>query len=218
VKIALDRKATEVGCFLPAVIQLRTPLTRYATHDGIPWVLDNGCFTEFKEDTWLRMVMQGINDNDMLWFTMPDEVANHRITLNLFERYKEALSTIMSWDVFKDKAAFVLQDGCNINEIPWDDITAIFLGGSTKFKLSREAYQMLQAGRERGKWVHVGRVNTTPRIVYFSRVANSIDGSGIAKYDWMLDNAIELIDGLNKYPQSTLFEEDYGWMHNYENA
>ena len=202
-RIALDKAAGQ--CTLPELIQFRTPLTQYKSRRGVQWVLDNGCFTEFKENTWFKMVMDGVNDPDMLWFTMPDEVGNHAVTLNQFYRYKEKLSQIMSWEVFQNKAAFVIQDECSIEDIPWDDIAAVFLGGSTQFKLSAKAFTILKAAKAKGKLVHVGRVNTPPRILYFHNVADTIDGSGIAKYQAMLDDAIAMIISLNKVPQTTLF-------------
>ena len=46
-----------------------------------------------------------------------------------------------------------------------------------------------------GKWVHVGRVNTAPRVKNWLGLADSIDGSGISKYDHMLENVLEAIHG-----------------------
>jgi hypothetical protein len=37
------------------------------------------------------------------------------------------------------------------------------------------------------KWVHVGRVNTAQRVSNWMGLADSIDGSGISKYDYMLE-------------------------------
>ena len=37
--------------------QLRTPLTGYALSDR-PYGLDNGCFSEFKEKTWRRLLLE----------------------------------------------------------------------------------------------------------------------------------------------------------------
>ena len=64
--------------------------------------------------------------------------------------------------------------------------------------MSRTAYLILEEAKKRGKWVHVGRVNTPPRIHYFYGVADSIDGSELAKYDHMLDDALDTIHRLEK--------------------
>jgi len=101
----------------------------------------------------------------------------------------------------------VIQDGCNKNSVPWDEITAVFLGGTTKFKLSRQAWVICQDAKKRGKWVHVGRVNTPPRIAYFFGLADSVDGSSLAKYDIHLDKALETIESLQGKTQLCL--EDF---------
>ena len=202
-KIALCRKAEE--CRLPDLLQLRTPATGYARMDGVQWVMDNGSFSNFEERSFLRMACVGIADRECLWIAMPDVVGNHGETVHLFDKYCDLLSRmwIPSPDLSK-KACFVLQDGCNINSVPWERITAVFLGGSDKFKMSRIAYLILKEAKRRGKWVHVGRVNTPPRIHYFYEVADSIDGSGIAKFDHMLDEALDTIEHLRGGKQLTL--------------
>jgi len=63
--------------------------------------------------------------------------------------------------------AFVLQDGSEQPDmIPWDSITAVFLGGSDQFKLGPEAARLVREARERGLYAHMGRVNSEKRIQY----------------------------------------------------
>lgn len=202
-KIALCRKASE--CNSPGIIQLRTPATGYARLDGVKWVMDNGCFSNFDESSFLRMACVAISDPDCLWFAMPDVVGSHGETLHNFNVYSQKLSKyfIPKPDLSK-KAAFVIQDNCNQHDIPWAQIAAVFLGGTTKFKMSRLAWVILEEARRRKKWVHVGRVNTPPRIAYFHGLADSIDGSGLAKYDHMLDEAIDTIERLHGTTQLRL--------------
>jgi len=202
-KIALCRKASE--CTLPGIIQLRTPATGYARRDGVTWVMDNGCFSNFDEAAFLRMANVAISDPDCLWFAMPDVVGSHTDTIHNFNVYVHKIGK--QWiprPDFSKKAAFVIQDGCNKNDIPWARIRAVFLGGTTKFKMSREAWVILEEAKKRGKWVHVGRVNTPPRIAYFHGLADSIDGSGMAKYDHMLDEAMDTIERLQGTTQTRL--------------
>ena len=202
-KIALCRKASE--CTLPDLIQLRTPATGYARQDGVPWVMDNGCFSDFDEAAFIRMANQAIWDNECEWFAMPDVVGSHADTLHLFNQYEEKLGKMwIPKPDFSLKAAFVIQDGCNKNDIPWSRIRAVFLGGSTEFKLSRKAYVILEEAKKRGKWVHVGRVNTPPRLTYFHDIADSVDGSGMAKYDHMLDDALDTLARLKGTKQLKL--------------
>ena len=60
----------------------------------------------------------------------------------------------------------------------------------------REAWLILEAARIKNKWVHIGRVNTRGRIVYFYDIAHSIDGTGLSKYTHMYKEAIRAIDNL----------------------
>ena len=192
-RIALDKKATD--CFLEnSYLQMRTPLTQYKKHEDLQWVLDNGCYSKFKQRVWLKMIEDAICDSNCIWFTMPDVVGNHKETLEKFHYWKAELFQRYAYK--KGKYAFVIQDGCTINEIPWDDIRCVFLGGTTKFKYSRSAYLILEEARRRYKWVHIGRVNTKGRIVYFYDIATSIDGSGLSKYSHMYKEAIRAIDHL----------------------
>lgn len=201
--IALCRKAEH--CNSPGIIQLRTPATGYARVNGVNWVMDNGSFSNFDEAAFMRMACVAISDNYCKWFAMPDVVGDHSETIRLFSMYKSLLEKmwIPKPDLSK-KMAFVIQDGASVATIPWAEITAVFLGGTTKFKLSRLAWIILEEAKKRGKWVHVGRVNTPPRINYFHGIADSIDGSGIAMYDHMLDDAIDIIEQLNKGTQLRL--------------
>tara|TARA_R110000823_G_scaffold280938_1_gene399117 strand:- start:1552 stop:2172 length:621 start_codon:yes stop_codon:yes gene_type:complete len=192
-RIALDKKAED--CFLEnSYLQLRTPLTQYKKHEDLQWVLDNGCYSNFKPRVWKKMVDDAIFDSSCIWFTMPDEVGNHEKTLQLFNYWKDYFDNHYPQKI--GKFAFVLQDGCTIDSIPWDDIRCVFLGGTTKFKYSRTAYEILEEAHKRYKWVHIGRVNTKGRIVYFYDIAHSIDGTGLSKYSHMYKEAIRAIDHL----------------------
>ena len=205
--IALDRKAGD--CTLPEVIQLRTPLTQYARREGVTWVMDNGAFSNFDEAKFMRMAMVALADSDCLWFAMPDVVGSHAETIHMFQNYQEKLARHfigVPEDFYSRKMAFVLQDGCNKNSVPWSEIAAVFLGGTTNFKLSRTAWIICEEAKRRGKWVHVGRVNTPPRIAYFHGLADSIDGSSLAKYDQHLDTAIDTIRSLEGKIQMRLGE------------
>ena len=60
-------------------------------------------------------------------------------------------------------AAFVAQDGWSDNDTPWDDLDVLFIGGSTEFKLGLGGIA-ISAARQRGKAVHMGRVNSFLRL------------------------------------------------------
>ena len=70
--------------------------------------------------------------------------------------------------------------------MPWDAVDAVFIGGSTNWKCSIAAVQIIQAAQLLGKHVHVGRVNGPERWEHFDKLGvDSADGTGIARYSHM---------------------------------
>ena len=194
-RIALDKKAED--CMIEnSWLQLRTPLTQYKKHEDLQWVLDNGCYSKFKPNVWQKMVNDALYDFNCIWFTMPDVVGDHKATLQNFWKWDKYFKSYYPDIKRQKKYAFVLQDGCTISEVPWNDIKCVFLGGTDKFKYSREAWLILEEARRQYKWVHIGRVNTKGRIVYFYDIAHSIDGTGLSKYTHMYKEAVRAIDHL----------------------
>lgn len=179
--------------------QLRTPLTGYQISDK-PWGLDNGCFSEFREKKWLAMVKEAQHrallkqDPRCLFVTLPDIVGDALRTLELFENFR--------WATYALPRALVLQDGIGQHRIPWHQVNAVFVGGSDGFKTSPEAINAARTAKMLGKWVHVGRVNTAARVNNWIGIADSIDGSGISRYDHMLADVIAAITG--SHPQTRM--------------
>ena len=77
---------------------------------------------------------------------------------------------------------FVLQDGATSATIPWHQCQALFLGGSTEYKLSEEAHELCREAKRRGKWVHVGRVNSARRERLIAPFADSFDGTKYSQF------------------------------------
>ncbi len=175
--------------------QLRTPLTNYARAEGIPYGLDNGCFKLFSEKAWLRLVDQARQDPPV-FVTLPDVVGDALRTKELFDHFKRATEGL--------PRALVLQDGIQNVGIPWDDLAAVFIGGSTQFKSSPEAVAAARTAKILGKWVHLGRVNTAARARNWAGIADSGDGSGMSMYDHMLADVLQQVRG--KHPQMQLPE------------
>ena len=165
--------------------QLRTPLTRYAL-SGKPYGLDNGCFSEFRKTEWERLVDEA-EENRPLFVCLPDIVGDATRTLDLFDQFKRFTNGL--------PRALVLQDGIGRHRIPWGELDAVFVGGSDNFKTAPEAINACKAAKMLGKWVHVGRVNTPRRVASFVGLADSIDGSGISRYDHMLESVLNEING-----------------------
>jgi hypothetical protein len=109
---------------------------------------------------------------------VPDVVGSARRTLEVFRHWKTKLA---DWPL-----AYVCQDGQENLPLPWNDIAAIFIGGSTDWKMGTHAAACVKAAKAIGKWVHAGRVNTPGRYEYFEKLgADSIDGTGLSRYSWM---------------------------------
>ena len=172
--------------------QLRTPLTKYA-FAGKPYGLDNGCFSTFDKQTWLRMIGEARKASP-IFACAPDIVGDAQRTVELFEQFYG--------DMLGVPKALVLQDGIGNVEIPWNRITAVFVGGSDNFKISAECRAACKAAKMLDKWVHVGRVNTAKRVRDWIGIADSIDGSGISMYDHMLEDVLHAIRGT--HPQTEL--------------
>ena len=160
--------------------QLRTPLTAYALA-SVPYGLDNGCFKRFNKKTWERLLDEA-EENIPKFVCLPDIVCDAARTLDLFDAFEIKTNGL--------PRALVLQDGIANHRIPWDKMAAVFVGGSDAFKTSDEAMNACRTAKMLGKWVHVGRVNTAARVNYWKGMADSIDGSGISRYDHMLENVL----------------------------
>lgn len=162
------------------VEQLFTPATRYRPqHPEQRYAIDNGAFSVFKESEFLSLLERERPRRDLCRFVaVPDVVASAIRTLEVFEEWKPRLT---DWPL-----ALVCQDGQENLPIPWKEITAVFIGGSTEWKMSNHASACIKAAKAIGKWVHVGRVNTPGRFEYFEELgADSLDGTGLARYSWM---------------------------------
>ena len=66
------------------------------------------------------------------------------------------------------KVALVGQDGMEsmLDLIDWSLVDAVFLGGSTAWKLCAGAAQLAAAAKAQGAHVHMGRVNSGRRLAY----------------------------------------------------
>jgi hypothetical protein len=74
--------------------------------------------------------------------------------------------------------AYVLQDGQQDVPVPWDEIDAVFVGGSYDFKLGPAAAHLVAEAKARGKWAHVGRVNSRKPLRYSTLIgSDSADGT-----------------------------------------
>lgn len=152
---------------------------------GQEWAADNSCFGGLNAPKWLRLLAKlARSPRKPLWVTCPDKVADAGETWRLYLLWAPVLRSLGL------PVALVLQDGLESfkwrSYLPatWDEIAAVFVGGSSAWKQSEHAERFCREAKERGKLVHVGRVNTRARIRLVARwgVVDSIDGSGWSRW------------------------------------
>lgn len=160
--------------------QLLTPLTQYRLREpNRPWAIDNGGFKRLDIKAFKALLAREAHRKDQcLFVAAPDIVGSAQRTLELFEHFRSMLA---DW-----KVALVCQDGQENLPIPWGDIAAVFIGGSSNWKCSHHVEQIIRTAKVLGKWVHAGRVNTPERWLHFERLGvDSGDGNGIGQYTHM---------------------------------
>lgn len=173
----LQTCSDELGC---PVEQLLTPLTRYNLQnpEGC-FAIDNGAFSRFNRKAFLSLLEREEGRRQQCRFVaVPDVVGSARRTLEVFDHW---IDQLRGWPL-----ALVAQDGQEDLPIPWDQIEAVFIGGTTEWKMGKHAVAVIKAAKAIGKHVHIGRVNTPGRFEYFEQLgAHSIDGTGLSRYSWM---------------------------------
>lgn len=172
----LDTVSSEIG--YPCE-QLLTPLTRFRRQQpNACFAIDNGAFSKngFQVKAFESLLKREFEHSSLCRFVaVPDVVGSARRTLETFDYWFPRLS---HW-----KLAFVCQDGQEDLPIPFEHISTVFIGGSTKWKESSHAIACIKAAQVIGKWVHIGRINSPARFEAFEQLrVDSCDGTGIAQY------------------------------------
>lgn len=169
---------------------LSSPRRWYRASEGIEswtWAADNDAFSQWSENRYRRMLESIYGLGGCLFVTAPDVVGDADRTLELFEQWYDELVAI--WQPL----ALVAQDGLTPDRVPWRRIDALFIGGTSVFKMGDEARELASEARARSKWVHMGRVNGHRRIRYAKAIGcDSVDGT---KFSWFRDTYLR--DGLS---------------------
>ncbi len=152
-----------------------TPAQGNRRPEGVTWCADNGCFGKGYpgDEKWLAWLAKNAHDAaTCLFATAPDVVGDAVATL---ERSTPWLQPIRDLGY---PAALVAQDGLEDLEVPWDLFDVLFIGGSTEWKLGPAARELIREAKDRGKWVHMGRVNSERRYRYAHEIGcDSADGT-----------------------------------------
>jgi len=176
----LDQCAAELGCEVGRLLTSgKRPLQDRV---NVPWAIDNRAYVNFDARAFMALLKKEEPHREhCLFVTVPDVVGSARRTLEVFEHWRPRLP---GWRI-----ALACQDGQEHLPIPWGEIDAVFIGGSTNFKCGHHAAHIIRTAKMLGKWVHVGRVNTPARFKHFEDLgADSCDGSGIARYTHMRED------------------------------
>jgi hypothetical protein len=146
----------------PSVGRMHTPMMGNRVELGTVWAADTGCFgapEKHTDDGYLRwLAARAAHAGRCLFATAPDVVGDAAATL---ERSAPMLPRVRGAGF---RAALVAQDGLESLDVPWDAFDALFVGGTTGWKLSEAAYRLVAEAKRRGKWAHMGRVNSWPRL------------------------------------------------------
>lgn len=159
--------------------QWNDPATLGLPHLPRQWAMDNGAFAGFDAGAFTRMLeaYHGYQRYAPLFVTAPDVVGDAASTLRLWPFWSRLIRGL-GWPV-----ALVAQDGLTCERVPWDELDALFVGGTTAWKEGAAAATLCGMAKARGKWVHVGRVNGQRRFRRMQAMGcDSIDGTGFSMY------------------------------------
>jgi len=142
---------------------------------GRPWAADNGAFKGFDSNKFLSFLSKISHAPRCIFVACPDEVACADETIRMYGHWQSVVAAS------GQPVAFVLQDGQE--NLPLPDADAYFIGGSTQFKLSQAALTLADEAKRRGKWLHMGRVNSRRRLAIAQEMGcDSVDGTACSMF------------------------------------
>ncbi len=174
--IARDHPHPNVGI----LISPRRHDARMAAARGLPWAADNDCWNGgLDEQAFVKMLTKSMGEPGCLFAAAPDVVGDAAATLDLYDVWS---SEIRSYGL---PVALVAQDGMTVEDVEWwaGAYDALFIGGTTEWKMSVEANDLVRRVKEDGVWIHMGRVNTRRRFKLAKAWGcDSVDGTSTVLY------------------------------------
>lgn len=136
-----------------------------------------------------------------LFVAVPDVVADWTATLKRYETWHPIVRD------YGYPRAIVLQDGAETHNVPWDECEAIFIGGSTEWKLSHHAASLTAEAKRRCLHAHMGRVNSYRRLAYADSIGCDTADGTFLKFapDANLPRVLHWLDKLDSHRQRTLW-------------
>jgi len=168
-----------------ALGQLVTPGEGRLPIPGVPYGADNGCYSGAYpgDQAWISWVRRLPTDN-ALFVACPDVLHHHpdgTIVGDAAATLERSGPWLAEVRAAGKPAALVAQDGLEDLDVPWAELDALFLGGSVDWKLGPAAMELALEAVSRGKWLHVGKVNSRRRFLRFELAgAGSADGTTLA--------------------------------------
>jgi len=139
---------------------------------GMPWAADNDAFKSFDAEAFDKMLDRIAGLPGCLFVACPDGVGDWKATAELYASWAPGIRRRGL------PLALVAQDGLTPGRVPWWELDALFIGGTTEWKMGGQAIALIAEARARGKWVHMGRVNSKKRLDYARFLGcDSADGS-----------------------------------------
>jgi len=139
------------------------------------WAIDNGAFSGFDEAAFIRTLERFGEAPGCLFVAVPDVIGDAAATRARWPFWARLIQGL------RLPRAFVAQDGIAEHQVPWEEMTALFIGGTTDFKTGPVARSLCGIAKARGLWVHWGRVNGRKRYELAQKAgADSIDGTGFS--------------------------------------
>lgn len=179
----------------------------HGVREGRWFAVDNEAFTRGVDETRFLNFLEQFAPYvaQCLFVVVPDVVADSAATLALFEYWQPRLKALefpvafvlqdgqeeLEWPMVQDFTDWLgEQDALDIEDDAaywqahhaWEQeciaFDALFVGGTTEYKLSPTAAAIIQWAKGLGLWVHVGRVNSLTRFKRFQLLgADSCDGT-----------------------------------------
>lgn len=183
--------------------QITTPASQNLLEPGADVAADNAIYSGRYPGNrpYLRWLSTLPDPGRIRFAVAPDVVADHNATL---ERSWPMLRRIREVGL---PVALCAQNGATPDDLPWDYIDAVFLAGivecvpcgyvpdvadmpldacmaghpMTEWKTGAVAAAIATEAKARGKWVHMGRVNTRSRVLAAKAMGcDSADGTFLA--------------------------------------
>jgi transposase-like protein len=160
---------------------------------GFPWAADNAAFSGFDPGAFAGLLGRIAGQPGCLFVACPDVVCDARATLQQFDIWQPILRQLGV------PVALVGQDELENLNIPWDRMQALFLGGSTAWKLSTAAAALAREAKTRGCWIHMGRCNSHRRLRHAYAIGcDSVDGSSFSRWpDHHIPRALHWLAGIH---------------------